>query len=68
MVKGEGGAMKKKVDVDLHDIVQNLPLKAAKGEIEADEKYLRSGRKWIKGAEHKQKTVGRWSEEEDDQE
>ena len=36
MVKGEGGAMKKKVDVDLHDIVQNLPLKAAKGEVEVD--------------------------------
>ena len=43
MVKGEGGAMKKKVDVDLHDIVQNLPLKAAKGEVEVD---------WEKGVRH----------------
>ena len=34
---------KKEVDVDFHDIVQNLPLKAAKGEIEVD---------WEKGIRH----------------
>ena len=34
---------KKEVDVDLHDIVHNLPLKAAKCEIEVD---------WEKGSRH----------------
>ena len=42
-VNGDGEAMKKAVDIDLHDIVQNLPLKAAKCEVE---EY------WEKGVRH----------------